>query len=82
MKLIRLLAAMLAGAATLVLPAAGPDGCALTAAGRRCGWPRAAGSATRSARRGCSRPQASSASYCARTWPCRPPKTSPAPWGR
>ena len=62
--------------------AAGPDGCALIAPGRRSGWPRAAGPATRPARRGCSRPRASSASCCARTWPCRPPKTSPAPWGR
>jgi uncharacterized protein (DUF2236 family) len=23
-----------------------------------------------------------SASCCERTWPCRPPRTSPTPWGR
>src|SRR6202789_1311419 len=43
-------------------PAAGADGCALTAPGPRSGWPRAAGPATRPVPRVCSRPRASSAS--------------------
>jgi hypothetical protein len=63
---------------------AGPDGCGCgcAAAWRCCGSSRAVGSGTRAVRRGCSQPQARSAKCCEATWPCRPPRTSPTPWGR
>jgi hypothetical protein len=60
----------------------GRDGCGCVAALRCCGSSCAVGSGTRAVRRGCSRPQARSAKCCAATWPCRPPRTSPTPWGR
>ncbi|HXL96518.1 MAG TPA: hypothetical protein VN969_47015 [Streptosporangiaceae bacterium] len=81
MKLIRLLAAVLAGAATLVLPRRRPGRLRLDRAMTALRLAARGGPATRPAHRGCSRLQASSASCCAMTWPFITPKTSPAPSG-
>ena len=81
MKLIRLLAAAMAGAAALVLRRRRTGRLRLDRARAALRLATRGGPATRATRRGCPRPRVSGASSCERTWPCRPPKTSSRPLG-
>ena len=65
------------------LGAAGPGAaCGSSAGWRRCDWRRAGARGTRATRPGSSPARASTGKRCGTTWRCRPPRTSPPPWGR